>query len=94
MEDLYFAEPRSSDSLSFFIWYCCSQLMCDVFIVGYTVDEAVHLFVRLEKQCKVQLHTEAIRAQKTLIDKADAEYTANIIQNPHKTYLDVSLQPY
>lgn len=65
-----------------------------ILLVGHTVDEAVYLFVRLEKQCKVQLQTEASSAsgvQKTVIDNADAEYTARVIQNPHATYLGVRL---
>jgi hypothetical protein len=60
--------------------------------VGNTVDEAVHLFVSLERHCKVQLLTEAASAsgiQKTLIDPEDAAYSGKLIQNPHVAYVNV-----
>lgn len=63
--------------------------------VGNTVDEAVHLFVSLERHCKVQLLTEAAAAsgiQKTLIDPEDAAYTGTLIQNPHVSYMNVCIQ--
>lgn len=71
-------------------WKTCILQNHGLLTLGHTVDEAVYLFVRLEKQCKVQLQTEASSAsgvQKTVIDNADAEYTARVIQNPHATYL-------
>jgi hypothetical protein len=95
MEDLYSAEPRPPDSLSFSPVHHHDRLLhvfSSASTVGYTVDEAVHSFVRLEKQCKVQLHTEAASSgslQKTIIEEADAVYTANILQNPHLAYLGV-----
>jgi hypothetical protein len=60
--------------------------------VGDTVDEAISLFVTLDRQCHVQLLTEAASAsglQKTLIEKTDAEFSANFIQDPHVGYLQV-----
>jgi len=58
--------------------------------LGDTVDEAVSLFVTLDRQCHVQLLTEAASAnglQRTLIEDSDAEYSARFIQDPHATYL-------
>ncbi|KAF9468344.1 class II aldolase/adducin N-terminal [Collybia nuda] len=57
--------------------------------LGNTVDEAVHLFLALEKHCQVQLLTEAATAgglQKTLIDPEDAAYSGALLQNPHIGY--------
>ncbi|KAF5367359.1 hypothetical protein D9615_010271 [Tricholomella constricta] len=60
--------------------------------VGHTVDEAAHLFTTLDKQCQVQLLTERAAAnsggdlQRTVIDKADAEFSAKFIQDPHVAY--------
>ncbi|KAF8228121.1 arad-like aldolase/epimerase [Tricholoma matsutake] len=56
-----------------------------------TFDEAVALFAVLDRQCHVQLLTEAASAnglKKTVIDKADAEFTAKFTQNPHIGYLE------
>jgi ribulose-5-phosphate 4-epimerase/fuculose-1-phosphate aldolase len=64
--------------------------------VGDTVDEAVALFVTLDRQCHVQLLTEAASAnglQKTLIDKEDAEFSAKVINDPHILYLEVCILP-
>jgi len=58
--------------------------------LGNTVDEAVSLFVTLDRQCHVQLLNEAASAnglQKTLIEKEDAEFSAKFIQDPEVGYL-------
>jgi len=63
--------------------------------VGKTVDEAVYLFAALDRQCQVQLLTEAAAANgipKTIISKEDADYTAQTIQWWENTYINVSLK--
>ena len=63
-------------------------------IVGDTVDEAISLFVTLDRQCHVQLLTEAASAnglQKTVIDKDDAEFSARFLQDPHVSYIQVRI---
>jgi hypothetical protein len=87
------SKPRTVDALSFFhpsVGSFC--VWSDYNIVGDTVDEAVSLFVTLDRQCHVQLLTEAASAnglQRTLIEDSDAEYSARFIQDPHATYLQV-----
>ncbi|RDB18235.1 Meiotically up-regulated gene 14 protein [Hypsizygus marmoreus] len=57
--------------------------------LGNTVDEAAHLFTTLDRQCYVQLLTEACTSrQRTLISKEDAEFSAKVIQEPNVMYLD------
>lgn len=70
-------------------------MQSNIHIVGNTVDEAVSLFVTLDRQCHVQLLTEAASAnglQKTLIDKEDAEFSAKFIQDPQIGYLQVRIR--
>ncbi|KAK0435194.1 arad-like aldolase/epimerase [Armillaria borealis] len=62
--------------------------------LGNTVDEAVYLFAALDRQCKVQLMTEAAAAnglKKTIISNEDAEFTAKTTQWWESTY--VNFQP-
>jgi hypothetical protein len=66
--------------------------LTNIYVVGDTVDEAISLFVTLDRQCHVQLLTEAASAnglKRTLIDDDDAEYSAKFIQDPHVGYLEV-----
>ncbi|KAK7463628.1 hypothetical protein VKT23_006970 [Stygiomarasmius scandens] len=59
--------------------------------LGKTVDEAVYLFAALDRQCQVQLLTEAAAANgipKTIISKEDADYTAQTIQWWENTYIN------
>jgi hypothetical protein len=70
-------------------------MQSDSNVVGDTVDEAVSLFVTLDRQCHVQLLTEAASAnglQKTVIEKTDAEFSAKFIQDPHVGYLEVCMR--
>ncbi|KAG6914766.1 hypothetical protein DXG01_015457 [Tephrocybe rancida] len=57
--------------------------------LGSTVDEAAYLFTSLDKQCHVMLLVEAASSSKLqpkLIDKEDAEYSANFLQEPQVGY--------
>jgi len=70
-------------------WKTCILQNHGLLTLGDTVDEAVQLFVTLERHCKVQLLVEAATAsgiQKTLIDDEDAAYSAKIFQDPNVTY--------
>ncbi|KAM0790350.1 hypothetical protein ACM66B_003234 [Microbotryomycetes sp. NB124-2] len=59
--------------------------------LGDTVDEAAYLFAALERQCKVQLMTEAALAansslKKNVIDDEDAAFTAATLTNWEVAY--------
>jgi len=60
--------------------------------LGTTVDEAATLFTNLERQCRVMLLTEKASLNQglhmTAIGKADAEFSAKIIQDPHSMYIN------
>jgi len=71
-------------------WKTCILQNHGLLTLGRTVDEAAHLFVALDRQCKVQLLTERASAdqgiQRTLIDKEDAEFSAKVLHDPHVMY--------
>ncbi|THH12504.1 hypothetical protein EW146_g7629 [Bondarzewia mesenterica] len=72
-------------------WKTCILQNHGLLTLGTNVDEAVYLFSAFDRQCKVQLLVEAAAAngvKKTIIDNADAEFTANTIQWWENTYID------
>jgi ribulose-5-phosphate 4-epimerase/fuculose-1-phosphate aldolase len=72
-------------------WKTCILQNHGLLTLGNTVDEAAYLFSALDRQCKVQLLVEAASANglpRTIIDKEDAEFTANTIQWWENTYIN------
>lgn len=53
-----------------------------ILTAGGTVDEAAYLFTLLERSCEIQLKIEGAGLPKKFVGDKEAEYTANINQDP------------